>query len=200
MKKVVILFLSAVIFLMSSFKVTADDPKTAAGAKNIFATYRTNYPKSPLGKKPGNFGYLHGTITGSVEGKNINVTASSSDIVGSAGCETEDDIVNGKPYFTFLIVSRGNEKRTAESTDAWKRCTDSEYKLLKNLIKKTGGLKGKVYSGVTGSLVVASEYKYCLSCRSVIDQFKVMFPSITITEIEGVRTTAADTPAEEYFF
>ena len=72
-----------------------------------------------------------------------------------------------------------------------------KFQCQKKLCLKFQKLEHRVYSNVTGSLVVASEFKYCLSCRSVIDQFKVMFPTVKIIEIEGVRTTTADTPAEE---
>ena len=80
MKKTLFLSLSVLVFLVSSFIIIADDPTTVAGAKNILSTYRTNYPKSPSGKKPGNFGYLHGTISGTVEAKNISITTSATTI------------------------------------------------------------------------------------------------------------------------
>jgi The BURPS668_1122 family of deaminases len=190
MKKVFFLSLMGLMIMMSSFMIMADDPTTVAGAKNIFSTFRSNL----TGKKPGNLGYLHGNMSGTVEGKQVKETLSSTAIMGSGLCETDD--ILGKSIFDYAIVSRANELRTEESVDAWYRCSDSEYKLLKNFVKKIGAVKGKTYD-VTGKLVVASEWKYCKSCRSVINQFKIMFPGLTFIEIEGVRGTNADTPVQE---
>ena len=73
------------------------------------------------------------------------------------------------------------------SSGTWKRITDSEYRMLNDLAKRLGGVKGQVKESVTGSLKIVSENPYCTSCQGIIQQFSDMFPNVEITLIDGVK-------------
>lgn len=73
------------------------------------------------------------------------------------------------------------------SSGTWLRITDSEYRMLNDLAQKLGGVKGKSFPEITGTLKIVSENPYCTSCQGVIQQFSEMFPNIEIKLIDGIR-------------
>lgn len=70
---------------------------------------------------------------------------------------------------------------------AWLRTTDSEYKMLNQLVNELGAEKGKVYKDIIGELKIISERAYCPSCQGVIQQFNEMFPNIKLILIDNVK-------------
>ncbi|WP_318345421.1 deaminase domain-containing protein [Flagellimonas baculiformis] len=115
----------------------------------------------------GNYGYLEGTVKGN--GVDNKVWKS-----GPANTDIEPQI------FDAIHV-------TGSNGTTWLRNTDSEYKMLNKLADDLGGVKGKTYSDVTGTLKIVSENPYCASCQGIIQQFSEMFPNIEIILIDGIR-------------
>jgi hypothetical protein len=114
-----------------------------------------------------NFGYLEGDINGNAIDNKI----------WSSG-EAKPDI---EPQIFDAIEVEGSGGRS------WLRNTDSEYKMLNKLADDLGGVKGKTYPDMTGTLKIVSENPYCASCQGVIQQFNEMFPNVKLILVDGVR-------------
>lgn len=52
---------------------------------------------------------------------------------------------------------------------------------------KWGAKAGNVYPNIRGHLKNVSENPFCSSCSNVIQQFRKMFPNVTLTLIDGVK-------------
>ncbi|XRE44528.1 hypothetical protein ACIVBQ_002732 [Tenacibaculum discolor] len=91
-----------------------------------------------------------------------------------------EDIARKETHIFEAIKATG-------SSGTWLRITDSEYRMLNDLAKKLGAVKGEKYTKVEGNLKIISENPYCMSCQGVIQQFSDMFPNIKITLIDGVK-------------
>ena len=131
-------------------------------ALNKMRDYKSGKPQS------GNLGYLEGTVSGtSIDDTKFWRSVSKEE----AQLET---------HIFDAIDATG-------SNGTWKRITDSEYRMLNDLAKRLGGVKGQVKESITGSLKIVSENPYCKSCQGVIQQFSNMFPNIEITLIDGVK-------------
>ena len=70
---------------------------------------------------------------------------------------------------------------------AWLRNTDSEYKILNRIANEFGAVRGQVYNDVTGTILIGSEWPYCVSYRGIIHQFHAMFPKVEIILIDGIK-------------
>ncbi|MBL6448289.1 hypothetical protein JMN32_18385 [Fulvivirga sp. 29W222] len=132
------------------------------GALNKMRDYKTGKPQA------GNLGYLEDNIPGVKLDKGKMWESVSLD---KAELET---------HIFDAIEATG-------SSGTWLRITDSEYRMLNDLAKKLGGVKGQVRDKVTGTLKIVSENPYCTSRQGVIQQFNKMFPNIEITLIDGVK-------------
>jgi hypothetical protein len=130
-------------------------------ALNKIRDYRTGKPGG------GNYGYLDGTVKGNVIDNKVWKS-------GPANTDIEPQIFDAIPV-------------TGSNGTTWLRNTDSEFKMLNKLADDLGGVKGKTYSDVPGTLKIVSENPYCASCQGVIQQFSEMFPNIEIKLIDGVR-------------
>ena len=132
------------------------------GALNKMRDYKTGKPQA------GNLGYLEGNVSGAtIDGDKFWKSVS----IAEARKET---------HIFDAIDATG-------SSGTWKRITDSEYRMLNDLAKRLGGVKGQVKESITGSLKIVSENPYCASCQGVIQQFSDMFPNVEITLIDGVK-------------
>lgn len=131
-------------------------------ALNKMRDYKTGKPQS------GNLGYLEDNIPG--------VTLDKSKMWESVSL----DRARNETHIFDAIEATG-------SSGTWLRITDSEYRMLNDLAKKLGGVKGKSFPDITGTLKIVSENPYCTSCQGVIQQFSDMFPNIEIKLIDGIR-------------
>ena len=89
----------------------------------------------------------------SVEGSGISVKPKSS------------------PFNTMYV----NGQNIIDGEGAWLRDVDTEYKILSDIQSRLGN-----NFEVAGSIKLYTELEPCFSCRSVIEQFKKMYPNIKI--------------------
>jgi hypothetical protein len=71
--------------------------------------------------------------------------------------------------------------------NSWLRNVDSEYKMLNQLAADLGGVSGNTYPSKTGTLYIASDLEYCISCVGVIHEFNQMFPNIDLILVDGLK-------------
>ena len=98
---------------------------------------------------------------------------------GLSGKRRPPTLVDSPVYNTFPVKRSGPDKDDVPYDRSW----DTERKLLELLrfaIINDLGLPDRgdsgTYKETQGRVVLVSQYKICLSCQSVIEQFKKMFP------------------------
>ena len=60
------------------------------------------------------------------------------------------------------------------------RLVDAEVKILEDIAHRYANNRG-----VSGTIRLYSEFEFCKSCKSVIEQFEAMFPNIKIIPSSG---------------
>ncbi len=118
------------------------------------------------GGSAGNYGYLNGNVKGQSVNNKIWGSGQVTDVEPQIFDAFQVPGSNGVPFL---------------------RNTDSEYKMLNKLASDLGGVKGNVYTSITGELKIVSELPFCSSCRGVIKQFNEMFPNVKIIVVNGAR-------------
>ncbi len=119
-------------------------------------------------KRGGNYGYVDGHLTGTSESAFTKIFRSGEVKVN------ESQIFEPVP--------------ATGTSGTWLRDTDSEFKMLNDLAKRLGGVKGgSKITSVEGSIKIVSENPYCASCAGVIQQFHNMFPKINLILVDGIK-------------
>jgi hypothetical protein len=163
--------------IRSITRVTERTAETSLGLTNSFkatalvieaATSRIKAERAK-GGSAGNYGYLNGNVNRSPIKNNYRIWAS-----GDANVFTEPQI-----FDAIEVAGKDGVK--------YLRNTDSEYKMLNQLAYELRGVKGKVYTNITGELKIVSELPFCASCRSVVRQFNEMFPNIKLIVVNGAK-------------
>lgn len=65
---------------------------------------------------------------------------------------------------------------------AWSRDVDTEYKMLSDIQSRLGN-----NYNASGTIKLYTELEPCPSCRSVIEQFKQMYPNIDVEVVYSVK-------------
>ena len=120
-------------------------------------------------------------------------------LYGSGPCDNSVTQIFDTKIIGYDLTTNAYSEGTADQNGKtvgnvrfWKRCTDSEFKMLNKLALDLKAERGKVYDTVTGSVLIVSERKFCPSCTDVISQFKTMFPKVDCTLIDNVSARTKD--------